>query len=175
MQLKNVFEKVKAPDFLKKYKYLLIAVLAGVILLCLPTGEKSDRHTTAAKEVATYDLEETERKLENAISKIDGAGKATVILTLKSDWESVVASDTQAEYSRGEETNESLNVTTVVINGENGEEVVVLEKIYPKYQGALVICQGGDDLWVKSEVLNAVSRLTGLGTDKITVTKMKRD
>ena len=98
-----------------------------------------------------------------------------MILTLKSDWESVVASDTQAEYSRGEETNESLNVTTVVINGENGEEVVVLEKIYPKYQGALVICQGGDDLWVKSEVLNAVSRLTGLGTDKITVTKMKRD
>lgn len=177
MELKKIFEKFSPGVFFKKYKYLLIAIAAGVVLLCIPTGADRDRTAnTHTIDDAAYDLEQMEEKLADAISKIDGAGKVKVVLTLKSDWEKVLATDRTAEADKDAESfHQSESFTTVTVNGPEGDEVVVLERIYPKYQGALVVCQGGDNVWVKTEVLNAVSRLTGLGTDKITVTKMKRD
>ena len=45
---------------------------------------------------------------------------------------------------------------------------------YPVYKGAVVVCEGADHASVKLNIVQAVSSLTGLGSDKITVLKMKR-
>ena len=42
---------------------------------------------------------------------------------------------------------------------------------YPTYRGALVVCQGGDRADVKLAVTEAVSALTGLSSDRVTVAK----
>ena len=39
--------------------------------------------------------------------------------------------------------------------------------------GAVVVCQGADDAQIRLNVTNAVAAYTGLGSDKITVMKMK--
>ena len=39
--------------------------------------------------------------------------------------------------------------------------------------GAVIVCQGADDPEVRLNVTNAVAAYTGLGSDKITVMKMK--
>ena len=44
-----------------------------------------------------------------------------------------------------------------------------LQTVAPQFRGALVVCAGGDDPGVRLQVIRAVSALTGLGSDCITV------
>ena len=60
---------------------------------------------------------------------------------------------------------------TVVISTGSGEETVLITQKYPTFQGALVVCRGGDDPVVQLTLTRAVSALTGLGSDRITVCK----
>ena len=60
---------------------------------------------------------------------------------------------------------------TVLVDGDSGEEPVVIKQVYPMYRGALVVCQGGDRAEVQLAVIQAVSVLTGLSSDRIAVVK----
>lgn len=53
--------------------------------------------------------------------------------------------------------------------GTGSQEVVPLQTLAPEFQGALIVCQGGGDPAVRLNVLQAVSALTGLGADKISI------
>ena len=68
---------------------------------------------------------------------------------------------------------ESTSSTVVVSKGSGTEDAVVLQQIYPQYQGALVVCPGGGEAAVRLKIIDAVSALTGLGSDKISVCKSK--
>ncbi|MFR6185536.1 MAG: hypothetical protein ACLUJG_08280 [Lawsonibacter sp.] len=61
-------------------------------------------------------------------------------------------------------------VSTVTLGrGSGSQEVVPLQTVAPQFRGALVVCAGGDDPGVRLQVIRAVSALTGLGSDCITV------
>ena len=60
---------------------------------------------------------------------------------------------------------------TVVVSGSGGDTPVVARNICPTYRGALVVCQGGGSAEVRLAVTQAVSALTGLSSDRITVVK----
>ena len=47
------------------------------------------------------------------------------------------------------------------------------QQLYPTYQGAVVVCEGAGSSTVRLAVVNAVSVLTGLSSDKISVVKWK--
>ena len=61
--------------------------------------------------------------------------------------------------------------TVTVSRGGGSEDIVVTQQLYPVYQGALVVCQGADQAAVRLAVTEAVSALTGLSSDRITVVK----
>ena len=63
--------------------------------------------------------------------------------------------------------------TVIISNGDRSEETVALQQLSPQYQGALVVCSGGDDPAVRLCLSDAVSALTGLGADKISICKGK--
>ena len=84
----------------QRYKYVLLVILVGAVLLLLPplweTGETKEDET----EIQTGQVEETagsvadlERRLEEALSQIQGVGEAEVILTLKSGPQKVLAQE----------------------------------------------------------------------------------
>lgn len=52
-----------------------------------------------------------------------------------------------------------------------GAEVVVTHSRYPRFVGALIVCEGGDRADVQLNVTQAVSALTGLSSDRITVVR----
>ena len=60
---------------------------------------------------------------------------------------------------------------TVIVNSGSGQEAVLLTRRYPTFQGALVVCEGGDDAEIRLLMTRAVSALTGIGADRITVCK----
>ncbi len=52
-----------------------------------------------------------------------------------------------------------------------GAEVVVTHSRYPRFVGALIVCEGGDRADVQLKVTQAVSALTGLSSERISVVK----
>ena len=155
---------------LDKYKYVLVVIAAGIILLLWPTGERKQNtgtdSTTDIREI--FDLDALEEKLSKTLSKVEGAGEVTVTLTVKSGMEQVLASDRSTSVS---ERGSSVEEETVLINSGGGQETVLLTQKYPTFQGALVVCEGGDNAEVRLLLTQAVSALTGLGADRITVCK----
>lgn len=155
---------------LERYKYVALILCAGLLLMLLPTGtrgkETAPSSEPAANATSEFDLEELEGKLERALSEINGVGETTVVLTLRSGAEEVLAQDTSQGNALEQET-------VVVSTGSGTEEAVSVKTIYPEFQGALVVCEGGGSASVKLEVLKAVSAMTGLSSDQISICQRK--
>jgi stage III sporulation protein AG len=83
------------------------------------------------------------------------------MLTVRSGMERVLAQDS----SNGD------TETVVISTGSGKQEVVLLTQKYPDFQGALVVCEGGDEPQVRLLITQAVAALTGLGTARISVCK----
>jgi len=158
--------KKKAAKLFKKlgaYKYALLVIAVGALLLLWPAGEKQEAPGQTAAPEEDFSVSQLERQLEEVLSRIDGAGRVSVMLTVKSGMERVLAQDETA--SPEEHTRE----TVVVSTGSGRQEVVLLAQRYPTFQGALVVCSGGGDAQVRLLITQAVSALTGLGSGRISV------
>ena len=161
----------KLVDFLKRYKFVLIVIAAGVLLLLIPgDGEKEEAviEEGVAGGEEDFSVEALEEKLSEILSQIEGAGNVSVMLTVRSGMERILATD-QEITERDAESN--LREETVIISTDAGDEVVLIRQNYPIFQGALVVCQGGDDPEVQLQLTRALSALTGLNTNRITVCK----
>ena len=70
--------------------------------------------------------------------------------------------------------NSTTQISTVLITGADREEYGLVRQVNPPvYKGAVVVCQGADDPKVQLAIVDAVSTVTGLGADRISVLKMK--
>ena len=165
--------KEKLISYVKNYKYVALVVLAGVVLMLLPSG-KGEQQTVSDQPVnvsEAYSLAETEKRLEQLLGRIRGVGQVQVMLTLKSG-SSLQLAENRSTSLRDTENRQDRDVVTLN-RGSGYEDVVVTEQTYPVYQGAVVVCQGAGDSSVNLAVIQAVSVLTGLGSDKITVVQWK--
>lgn len=150
-------------DFLKKYRYVVIVLLAGIILMCLPG--KTGHTQTESVIHTTQETSDTARELENILSQVKGAGKVRVLLTRAQGEKTVYQTDRNGDGS---------NVDTVVVTGSDRTQQGLIQQIDPPvFLGAVIVCQGGDDPAVRLAIVDAVSDATGLGADRITVLKMK--
>ena len=148
---------------LGKYGYVLLVIAVGAALLLWPGG--GEEETVLAEESETYfDLEKFETKLEQALSRIEGAGEVSVVLTLESDGRQVLAQDRDTDGAGG-----GTSTTVTVGRGSGTEEVVPLQTFTPDFRGALVICPGAGEAQVRLRLTEAVSAVTGLGSDRISV------
>lgn len=160
---------------IEKYKFVFLVLLAGVLLLLLPSfggGTGSMSSSTLQQEGgADFDLDALERKLSATLSQVEGAGQVQVVLTVKAGPRSILAQDVTT--SEGEGMVEKSASTVVANKGSSGQEAVLLQEVYPVFQGALVVCPGGDDPTIRLNMVEAMSALTGLGADKISICKGK--
>ena len=164
-----MMEKLK--DILNKYRFAVLVALAGVVLMLLPAGKQETEAADTAGEEMSFSLEETERRMAEVLSAMDGVGRVQVMLTLKSG-SSLQLAENRSTSLRDTEDRQDRDVVTLN-RGSGYEDVVVTEQTYPVYQGAVVVCQGAGDSSVHLAVIQAVSVLTGLGSDKITVVQWK--
>ena len=153
------------------YKYVLIVVAAGILCLAWPSRSPTEPQT-ADVSAPSMDLEAMQTEMEEILGAIQGVGELRLMLTVDTGTQRELAGDTSLSYS-GETTapeDYSRTTETVVVSGGSGEDqVVVTRETYPQFRGALVVGQGADVPQVKLSVIVAVSALTGLGSDKISV------
>ncbi|MDR1693184.1 MAG: hypothetical protein LBR72_07485 [Oscillospiraceae bacterium] len=160
--LQKVFDLVKP---LSKYKYLLLVVLAGLVILLWPRG--NDSPPAAVTGTEAFDLRAMEAQLEKLLSGVSGVGNAEVMLTLKTDMEVVVVSDT--DYRTQREADQSLTEERRAEAVLTDAGPIIAKRVYPQFRGALVVCDGGGNATVRLAVLEAVAALTGLKSDAVTV------
>ena len=164
-------------ELLGRYKYVLLVVALGALLLLWPERD----HTAAGETALNTDtargaeaVKTIEEDLEQILSKISGVGRVDVMLTVESSSELVLAEDTTLRYSGNTQAPDDYDrssTTVTVTSSGGGQDVVVTRERYPQYRGALVVCDGGENDSVRLQVVEAVAALTGLGTDRIAVVK----
>ena len=159
-------------EVLGRYKYVLLVVLLGALLLLWPGGRgAADRTDSGSRQIpaGSMPLGETERAMEVILEKISGVGRGDVMLTLQSGSELVLAQDSSLRYSGSVQSPDNYERRSDAVTDSGG--VVVTQEKYPQYRGALVVCDGGGSDAVRLQVVEAVSALTGLGSDRIAVVK----
>ena len=166
---------MKPLEVLSRYKYVLIVVALGALLLAWPQREKSTLPAAQdTKEESQQEaLAQMETEMEEILGKISGVGRVEVMLTLQSSSEKVLASDTSLRYSGNVQAPSDYDRSseTVIVSGGGEDGVVVTQERCPQYRGALVVCEGGGSDAVRLQVTEAVAALTGLGTDRIAVVR----
>ena len=168
--------RVKSPlgvlKWLASYKYVILAVLLGVILLLLPDGKAADEENAA--HLADFDRASVQHEMEDILSAIDGAGRLRLMLTVRGGGKLELAQDRALTQKQGDSADEYSDKTeTVVLGSGSGAEVVVTQSRYPDFVGALVVCEGGGSAAVRLEITQALCALTGLPSSKISVIKGK--
>lgn len=156
--------------FLVKYRWVALVFVVGLLLMILPQENNKIQDTKNSLEDAQKE-DTLEDKLERMLSKLEGAGRVNVLLS--------VASGPENYYQTDEDIVKDVDSLdkkekTVIVNSANREQIPVVRRTDPPvYLGAVVLCQGADSAAVRLAVVDAVGTATGLTSDKISVLKMK--
>ena len=163
--------KKRISEGITKYKYACVVLLVGIILMLLPnkTEEKIDANVQKREEEPVQ--MSTEEQLEEVLSQLEGAGKVQVMLSVEQGERTIYQTDTT--YSQGQNDTDTRTQTILITDSNRNETGLVHQKNPPVYLGAIIMLQGADDPGVKLAVVEAVSDVTGLGADKISVLKMR--
>lgn len=159
----------KILEFGKKYRYALLVVLIGLALMLLP-GKNSDTKVSESQPVQETAPVDISQQLAQILCQIQGAGKVQVMLTI-AEGEKIMY-QTDEDLASGD-TGTSRWDTVIVTGADRGQSGLIQQVIPPVYRGAIVVCQGAHNATVRLEIVEAVSKITGLGADKISVVKMK--
>ena len=162
--------KTKAETWFKKYRYVILVVVVGIVLITLPTKKEKEQATAPVEtNTAINDAYAEEKRLEAILSRITGVGEVKVMLTLASSQETVYQTNTDLSDSG----NSQRNDTVIVTNAERANTGLVARIDAPSYLGAVIVCKGGGDPIVQLAVVDAVSKALGLSSNEISVLKMK--
>ena len=157
-------------EFFYKNRAVALVVLLGVLLMLLPTG-KTEAQQPQRQETVSEPRENLETRLEQILSQVSGAGNVRVLLTQERGETSVYQLDRQ-EVTDGDRR--EIRQDTVTVTGSDRQQEGLLTQVEaPRYRGAVIVCQGGDNPTVRLSVVEAVSGATGLPSNRITVLKMK--
>ncbi len=166
MELKKF--KKNLSSAIQKYKYIILVGVLGIVLMLIPSTNSSSEKKTESENLIPAESS-IQDELENILSQIDGAGNVRVMLTQRTGAETIY--QTNEDFSDG---GTSGSIETVVLTDSDRNEFGLVKQVNPpEYTGAIILCQGASDSNIRLAVTDAVSKVTGLRTDKIAVLKMK--
>ena len=173
-EIKSFVSKFKDMfSVIKNKKNVLIVSLGfiGIFLIfiseIIPEKEK-EIIKTPSDLPSGFELE-LEKRLEEAVSQISGAGKTDITITLDSSKEYFYAKNSSENIGDSETEKES---ELVILEGAEGEEPIVLKTDEAKIRGVLVVCEGGNDPLVCEKILEAICALLDIPSNKVSVAKM---
>ena len=150
----------------KKYRWPALILLIGLVLLLAPEKDTGEQMAPVINQTQDNILS-LEEALSDILSTVQGAGKVRVMLSLASGEETLYQSDTNiSEGGIGKHD-------TVIVSDSQRNELGLIKQVNPPvYKGAIIVCQGADSPAVRLNLMEAVSKVTGLTSDKISILKM---
>lgn len=187
----------------EKRQRILIFFLLGIFLLLIATpvsdfskrnGENNKAKQSGKKEesiiISQPDTKNIsndayisylENKLEQTIGGMDGAGRVSVMITLKDGGEKILdknrpyESATDTGKGDGKETtSEKIKSVqeTVLVNKDGNTEPIIIKEQYPDVCGVVVLCEGGDNRTLSLQIKEVCGALFSLESHKIVVGKL---
>lgn len=168
MELKKMSGKIT--EIIMKYKYAVIILLVGLMLLWLP-GKNTNTSKTQPNAVEPTQKICKQDALAEILQNIHGAGRVKVLLSTALGEEIIYQTDSDISTATD---NTATRIDTVIVTDAQRNENGLIRQINPPvYLGAVVVCDGADNATVRLAITQAVSKITGLGADAICVLKMK--
>ena len=156
---------------------LIIICIIGIVLFLKMTSTKTTNINSTTKTSSSYKTtleysEILENKLENVLSQIKGAGNVKVMITLEGSPELVYAMDSNEKVSNSQNGSTTTSATSpILIENKGASSPLILTEKLPKVKGVIVVSTGASDIGIKLDILNSVSTLLDISTDKINVLK----
>ena len=178
--LKKIGNSIKSKSFKDKEiaKLLLWVGIIGICLIFLSEfipksySEKTG-NAASATEFSQEKEQKLEKRLERMISKIDGAGKTKVMLTLDTSEQYYYLTESISRSSQNAEEFENESEEEIArIDDGNGERPILQKVDESKIRGVLVVCQGGNNAKIKESILNAVCAVLNLSSEQVSIAKM---
>ena len=174
----GIAEKIR--ELLKQRKWAVFMTVCGVtgLLLIMISSLLPDKKTvsdsTSASGLSLSECDEhcsdTEKRLGEMLSCIDGAGNVRVYITFGSCERYIYASEGRRSRSEGK-TEEEDKYVMIGSGSEKSPLVETIEK--PEVTGAVIVCDGGDSPSVREKMYKAASAALGISTAKIYVAKLR--
>lgn len=143
--MKEKLSKLK--DDKNLIRIIFIIGIAGIFLIFCSSflsSDKDDSSQSSSNSLADYG-EAQEDKLRNMIEKIEGVGKAEVMLTMENSAEQVYTQDNR------------------------------VKEIEPVVRGVVVVCRGATNPEVKATVMELVTKALNISSDKVCITKLREE
>ena len=169
MDVKDSIKKVTSK--LSKYRYALLIVLIGLVMMTLPENKSEEQISTKSTPSLSQVDTGMEACLSSILSKIQGAGDVYVMLTTTHGEEIIYQTD--QDTANGIDTNSKKSNTVTLTDANRNETGLIRQKNPPRYLGAIIVCSGADDPTVRLSIVDAVSKVTGIGSNRISVLKTK--
>lgn len=168
MEIKHFLNKIA--NVIQKYRYGILVLFLGIALMTIPGKDTEDKRAEPLVE-QQVPIVSVESKLSDILSTVAGAGKTTVFLTEAAGEEMIYQTDDQI---RSDSETAETKTETITVTDRNKDTTGLVRQVIPaQYLGAIVVCQGAENPAVKLAIVDAVSKVTGLGADRISVLKMK--
>lgn len=182
--------------------FVIILIITIIIINFIWNGNSQDNETNTQttdtnKKLATdsenqnssAEITETNntnntvvKELEDILSNINGVGKVKIMITYSETSKTIPVYNEESSQQDTEETDSEGGTRKItqtdtkkeVIYEENGDKKTLITQnvISPKVEGAIITAEGAGDVTVKTNIIQAVSAVTGLSTHKIQVFEM---
>ena len=144
---------------------------------------QKDANTTSY-DTNTY-ITDMEIKLKTILKKVSGIGDVEVMITLKTSGKQIPLKDNpytqesvnEVDGEGGSRTNSSVKRedNTVLVTNESGNSVpYIIQELEPEVEGIIVIAEGGDDVNIVMDIMEAAEVLFGVPSHKVKVMKMNK-
>ncbi|MFR6056784.1 MAG: hypothetical protein ACLUHK_09420, partial [Eubacteriales bacterium] len=110
-------------------------------------------------------VKDLENRLEKTLSKVKGAGEVSVVITVDSGKETVLASEKVTVTEDGRTT---VTESPIMVNGKP----VVLKENYPEIVGVLIVAQGANSISVMKNLQQAAVSLLNINLSRIEILAM---
>lgn len=180
----NIFKLPVLRKFknVKHIEIIVCIIFVSLLLLIYSCGYKKNSTTTSSEmTINTGELaftsssvyaKEIEEKLTKVISSLAGVTSASVMVSIASGSEIVIANSIEEEkiYSSNGQSENVTTIKTPIIVTENGtSKPIILMEVLPKIEGVVVVAGGADDVKVKLNIYRAVEAIISISSENIQV------
>ena len=157
----------------KRVKIIVAIGLVGIVLIFASSMlDSTEKNKTQDNDTLSYEeyTNQMENKLIKILSSIEGAGECRVMITLENTTESVYATDVEEKNNSNTSNHKD---EYVIYDSDKGETPVLIKEYLPKVQGVTVVCTGGDNTAVREKIIQSVTSLFNIPSNRVSVSKIK--
>ncbi len=162
---KSILDSVK--NNRKLHYFLIFITICFIAVFFVFSLDKTESLNQTNNTVIGEYVSSLEKRLSSSLSKVKGAGKIEVVITVESGMETVLAMKTTTTVN--ENGKKETVETPILVNGKT----VTLKENYPRITGVLIVAEGADNIMVLSKIQQATVSLLDINLNQIEILTMK--